>query len=207
MRKVTNVEQAELRNIVTSILEDYPEAIRVIKRVYINDMDWERCVRDDPALFRYAEHQTFEMCLSAVQSDGRNIFHVQKTKFTQSEMDDLIENAIMSTPSIILELPPELVTMERKMLAVENDYMLLGKVGYLPEAFSISVIEANPVSVLSFKDNQEALTDEMKCAAIRGNPNAALYFDFLTDKMKDVIDTYWPKFKTLLPNYPQTDSQ
>ena len=47
-------------------------------------------------------------------------------------------------------------------------------------------------------------SENLKCTAIRWDINVALYYPTLTEKMMDVIDKYWPKYRSQLPNYTRT---
>lgn len=191
-----------LKDITKDILTEFPEAIRIIKSKYITEEDWDYALDTDPGLFRYAKYPTLKMCRTAISRDGTNIFKIKNySDFTEAQFNELIDLAVRTTPSVYCDLERPYQTLARRKMAVSIDHTMIDDVGALPKDFVESIIDEDP-SAIQYIRNPD---DDLKCIALKSNPNSGLYFGELSPKMVDVINECWPEWINVLPNYPKNN--
>lgn len=183
----------ELRELAKKIMRDYPDSIRLIKKQFVNQDDWNYCVNENPSLFKYTKFPTLEMCKTAVACDASNIFYVPKEFW----VDDVVDMAILQNAKILLDFPKQYITMDRKYLAVIHDPSLIEAVGYLDDDFINLMIDKRPTCI----EFMRKPTEDQICRALQHNPHIALHYRKLTPKMKRVIEEYWPNYRNILPNF------
>lgn len=177
--------EIRMRDKVFRCLLENPEYMNIIKKKYVDDDMLERLLEADPSIFQYIKHPSQRIIDVGLMLDGGNIWHLKK-KVRKSLSTDSLMKALNSNP-------------DQVMKCINKD----GRKNYSSDTmesylnYAMQKIEETPNSI-QFISNP---TEEMKCLAISKDPNVALYFDKLSDKMMDIIDEKYPGLRSSLPNY------
>ena len=135
----------------------------------------------------------------ALQLDGGNIKYIKK-KIRKELPPELFVMAVSSNPRDALPyVPKKYIPEEIKQQIFDTDPELLqeNNLKIASESFLRSRVEASPAVIKYITDPSE----DLKCLALRKDPNTALYFDTLTPSMMNVIDELYPGLRATLPNY------
>lgn len=186
------------RDRLKRLIIERPNCITFIKNKYLTDDILEECLNDNPDIFPYIKHPTTAIINMALEMDGGNL------KFIN---DDQRNNLPLDSIRIALESDAEraidYVVMEQLPIEMQIDLFLKNPVlalthnANIPESYIIKEIYRTP-NIIKYVANP---TEEMKCLALSLEPNVALYFSQLSDKMMDIIDEKYPQLIGKIPNY------
>lgn len=185
--------------LAVSLITKHPQYIPVIKSKYLTDDIYIMCLEDEPSLFRYIPHPSPNVVRVALQLDGSNIKYIKK-KIRKQMSPELFVMAVSSNPREALPyVPKKYIPEEIKQHIFDTDPELLqeNNLKIASESFLRDRIEASPGVIKYITDP----SDDLKCLALRKDPNTALYFDTLTPSMMNVIDELYPGLRETLPNY------
>ena len=194
-------KEMKMRKMIYDCLVDHPEYIRIIKSKYVTDDLIESVMRVEPELFKYVKNPTLRAINAALDIDGGNLKYLSDEKIASLPMASF-EIAIESNPrDAVKYIPKDLLDEKIKMsIFVEEPEVIRDKNIHIDEDLLSPLIVENPSLIKYVCEPSENL----KCTAIRWDINVALYYPTLTEKMMDVIDKYWPKYRSQLPNYTRT---
>lgn len=185
-------DKDDIKNDLFKVLFDKPHLIITIKKKYLNDDLWKFCIEREPSVFKYKQDPSPDLCHYAVCIDGTNIEYVPKHVINAQ----ICYLAVKNNPKAILYVPKKYNTDELREIAFDLDPCLMKNYN-VREAYMIDKVRENPAIIKYIKNPPEHLI----CEAIKIDSNIILYFDFLTDRMLDVIDEYYPDIAETFPNY------
>lgn len=186
-------------NLAIALITKHPQYIPVMKSKYLTDDVLIICLEDEPSLFRFIPNPSLNIIKVALQLDGGNIKYVKK-KIRKQLPAEFLVMAVNSNPREALPyVPKKYIPEEIKHQIFDTDPELLqeNNLDITSESFLRSRVDECP-AVIKYITNP---SEELKCFALRKDPNTALYFDTLTPKMMDVIDELYPGLRATLPNY------
>ena len=194
-------ETRDRRNLALVIhhIVNHPDCIPLLKNKWRTDDVYIACLEEEPSIFQFIPHPTLKVIKTALQLDGENIKYVKK-KARKDLPPEFYLIAVDSNPRGSLPyIPKKYVPTELRERVFEKDPSLIidNDLKIIENDFIKAQIEEDPARIKFVKDP----SNELKCIALRKNPNVALYYDYLTDEMMDIIDELYPSLKDSLPNY------
>lgn len=178
---------------------NHPACIPLLKDKWVTDDILISCMEEEPGIFQYFKKPSMKVMYKALELDGGNLKFIPK-KVRKKLPVDLLLIAVDSNPRESLPLiPKKFISEEVKKKLFTSDPALIrdNDLDMMQTDFLKSRIEENPSDIKYIKDP----SNELKCIALRADPNTALYFDELTNDMMDIIDELYPTLKDSLPNY------
>lgn len=191
------------RHFVFEQIMENPELITIIKNRYLDDDMLEKCLDSEPSVFKYIKDPSPRIIRAALIADGGNLAYIPELVRRRLPIEFFIlalqSNVYGSLPYIPEELLNDVMCDEiKEKLIFDVDPEMVRQYGVkIREEFLRDKIRENPSLIKYVVDP----SDDLKCLALEQDPNIALYFDELTPKMMDVIDTKYSSLKDSLPNY------
>lgn len=192
------------RNLLKELIIEHPDYICLVKNKLLTDDILEECMNENPDIFAYLKHPSIPIINMAFEMDGGNIGNLNKEQRDNLPLDTIaiaMESDIERSIDYIKlnELPIE---MRIEAFLQRPDLVLLHGAD-IPESYIINEIQKAP-NIIKYVKHP---TEEMKCLAVSLDPNTALYFPELTDKMMDIIDEKYPQLIEALPNYTRNKNK
>lgn len=187
------------RMMAIELIIQHPEYIPIVKDKYLTDDILEYCLMEEPSVFRYIPDPSTRIINTALGLDGGNLKYIKKKVRKELPMESFIR-ALSSNPREALPyIPKNLLTEEMKAEIFDSSPEAIkeSNIKIAQDDFLKSRIKENPQNIKFVIDP----SDELKCIALREDPNIALYYDELTPAMMDIIDEKYPELKEVLPNY------
>ena len=178
---------------------NHPACIPLLKKKWVSDDILISCMEEEPGIFQYLKNPSMKVICKALELDGGNLRYIPKKRRKRLPIDFLL-SAVDSNPRESLPfIPKKFISEEVKKKLFVSDPSLIrdNDLDMMQTDFLKSRIEENPADIKYIKDP----SNELKCIALRADPNTALYFDELTEDMMDIIDELYPTLKDSLPNY------
>lgn len=192
-----NVIDKKKMKAIELILQN-PDSIPLIKEKYLTPDVLEYCLSEEPSIFRFIPHPSMAVINIALELDGSNLEFIKK-KDRKSLPIECFIRALNSNPKEALPYVPKKYLSEEIKASIfdSNPEVIKENSIKLGEDFLKDRIKENPQNIKYVTDPSE----EIKCLALEQDPNIALYFEELTEKMMDIIDEKYPNLKDVLPNY------
>lgn len=182
------------------LITSHPEYLPLIKDKYRTDDILEEALQLEPDVFRYIKNPSDKLIEVALDLDGSNIRFLSKHKIRELPEDVLII-ALNSYDEAISYIDcSELSELTRVKIFLNDPITALENGIEVPESCVITAVTQTPNMIRYIPHASE----DIKCAALSVEPNVALYFDKLTDRMMDIIDEKYPYLRDRLPNYTRT---
>ena len=197
-----NSEKYKTRsNLAVKLITSHPEYIPIIKNKYLTDDILEEALQLEPDIFKFIKHPSDRLIAVALDIDGSNIKWLPQSKIRQLP-EDVILSALNSNfdGTITYINCADLTEVMRVRIFLNDPITALENGVEVPESCIITAVTQTPNMIRYIPHASE----EIKCAALSVEPNVALYFDKLTDKMMDIIDEKYPYLRDRLPNYTRT---
>lgn len=178
---------------------NHPDCIPLLKRKWVSEDILMMCMEEEPSIFRYFKSPTLNIIRRGLELDGGNLQFVPKKRRKKLPMDFFMI-AVDSNPRDALPFVPKKFISEetrRKLFVSDPSLIKDNDLDMMQTDFLKARIEECPADIKYIKDP----SNELKCIALRSDPNTALYFDELTPEMMDIIDELYPSLKDSLPNY------
>ncbi len=192
-------------NLAVTLITKNPEYIPIMKEKYLSDDVLAMCLEDEPSLFKFIPNPSLRIIKLALQLDGGNIKYIKK-KIRKQLPSDYLVMAVDSNPREALPYVPKKYIPEgikQKIFDTDPELLQENDLDIASNSFIESRIEECP-AVIKYLANP---SDEIKCLALRKDPNVALYFDTLSPAMMDVIDELYPGLRNSLPNYNRENQE
>ncbi len=192
--KKGNIKRDRLKRLII----EHPDCIAFIKNKYLTDDILEECLNDNPDIFPFIKHPTTNIINMALEMDGGNLKFIDEERRNNLPLDSiriaLDADAERAIDYVIMEQLPIEMQID---LFLKNPVLALTHHASIPESYIIKEIYRTP-NIIKYVSNP---TEEMKCLALSLEPNVALYFSQLSDKMMDIIDQKYPQLIGKIPNY------
>lgn len=178
---------------------NHPGCIPLLKRKWLTDDILIMCMEEEPSIFGYIKRPTMNVIRRGLELDGGNLKHIPKKRRKRLPIDCFVL-AVDSNPRDALPYVPKAFISEelkRKLFVSDPSLIKNNDLDMMQTDFLKARIEECPADIKYIKDP----SNELKCIALRSDPNTALYFDELTPEMMDIVDELYPSLKDSLPNY------
>lgn len=186
------------------LITSHPEYISLIKRKYLTDDVLEEALQLEPDIFKLIKNPSDRIIDIALDLDGSNIKYLSQSKIRALSEDTLISALNSNFNEAINYIDSDsLSEVTRVRIFLSDPITALENGIHVPESCVITAVTQTPNMIRYIPHASE----EIKCAALSVEPNVALYFDKLTDKMMDIIDEKYPYLKGRLPNYTRKISE
>lgn len=189
------------RGIVYEAIVNNPQVLKVIKNKYLDDDMLAHCIENEPSVFQYIKNPSMRIIKVGLGADGANLAYIPK-QIRKTLPPVCFVLALQSNPKEALKYIPssklEVLDDTMKETVFSTDPELVKQYRLkLKDSYLQSEIAKDPSLIKHVSDPSE----ELKCLALEGDPNTALYWDNLTPKMMDIIDKKYPELRESLPNY------
>lgn len=191
------------RAFVFEQIMDNPRLITIIKKRYLDDDMLEKCIDSEAGVFQYIKNPSMRIIRAAIMADGGNLAYIPEYKRNSLPVEIFIYALQSNLYGAIKYIPEGILTNGlsheiKEKLIFDNDPEIAFKYGInVRDEFLRDKIRHDP-SLIKFVTEP---SDELKCLALEGDPNIALYYDELSPNMMDIIDRKYPSLKGQLPNY------
>lgn len=198
MKNYDDPTYAENCALTVELLTKHPGYIKLIKKRYLTDFVLEDAIRYEPEVFKYIVDPSLYLINVALEIDGSNLKYIPESRINTLPLESLIL-ALDSNPEYAMQYISKMKLDETTKInvfftdpigAIENN------IEVPPECILQAMV--NTPNLIRYIDNP---TEEMRCIALRSDPNIALYFDKLSEKEMDIIDELYPHLREMLPNY------
>lgn len=197
-------KKGELTASAIKAIVEHPKLIPLFKKSLTEDCILMVCLEEDPTIFQYIPKPSLKVIKKGLELDGGNLRHIKK-KVRKTLPSEFFLIALDSNPAgAIPYIPKDLIPAQVKeqLLMEDPDLLKQNNVDLVETAFLKNQIEEDP-SKIKYIVNP---SNELKCMALRKDPNIALYFDELTNEMMDIIDEMYPSIRESLPNYTRKNN-
>ena len=192
------------RDKLKRLIIEHPEFITFIKNKYLTDDILEECINENPDIFAHLKHPSDNIVNIALELDGGNLRHIHKERRDSLPLDSIRIAVDSDIDRAIDYIEMEHLPMEMQIdIFLKRPELALTHGATIPESYLMKQIQKTP-NVIKHIQNP---TEEMKCLALSLEPNVALYFSQLTERMMDIIDERYPQLADALPNYTRNKSK
>ena len=186
------------KRLAIKYITEYPEIIPLLKDRYLTDDILEECIRLEPDVFKYIKDPSNRLISAAFEIDGGNARYVPKNKILCLPEDTIMSAIESNYEGAMSYIDFKYLSVEAQLDIFMKDPVRALEYGMeVPECYIMTEIRKTP-NIIRYIPNA---TEEMKCEALRLEPNVALYFGTLSEEMMDIIDEQYPYLINVLPNY------
>lgn len=184
--------------LAVKFITEHPEIIPLLKDKYTTDDILEEALQLEPDIFKYIKNPSQRIMCVAFDIDGGNMKYVPKHRLATLPEETLMVALDSNFDAAMPCIDVSELSDDAQMDIFTKDPVRALEYGIkVPEYYIMAEIRKTP-NIIRYIPNA---TEEMKCEALNLEPNVALYFDELTDKMMDIIDEKYPYLAGALPNY------
>lgn len=194
-------EDKQAKTKILNVIMDDPEIVLLIKERYVDEEIWRYCIEMEPSLFKKMKHPSESLCLYACEIDGSNLRYI-RNKFNYVPITKtMVVTAVRSNPKAILYVPDKFLDESLKEMAFDKDPSLMAHFDFIRPEYLEENMKEKPY-IIQYLNKYD---DDMICEAIKANPNICSYLNYMTKKMMQTLETYYPNHYQLYKNSFKND--